>query len=68
LRTGVAIWDVARGENLVCELGAGFEGQLLGEDERVVAVEEEGGDLLGYKSRGWKMGDSKVLTLVILTA
>jgi hypothetical protein len=68
LGTGIAIWNIAGCEDLVCELGAGFEGQLLGEDERIIAVKEEGGDLLGYKSRGWKMGDRRVLTLVILTA
>jgi hypothetical protein len=45
LRTGVAIGDVAGGENLIRELGAGFESEGFGEDERVVAVEEESGDL-----------------------
>jgi hypothetical protein len=45
LGTRVAIGDVARGEDLVSELSAGFEGEGFGEDERVVAVEEEGSDL-----------------------
>jgi len=45
LRARVAVGDVARGEDLVGELGAGFEGEGLGEHERVVAVEEEGRDL-----------------------
>jgi hypothetical protein len=46
LRACVAIWDGAGGENFVGELGAGFEGELFRKDERVIAVEEEGGDLL----------------------
>ena len=33
--------------NLIDEVGAGLEGKLLGEDEGVVAVEKEGGDLQG---------------------
>jgi hypothetical protein len=45
LGTGVAIGDVAGGENLICELGASFEGEGFREDEGVVAIEEEGGDL-----------------------
>lgn len=45
LRTGIALGNVARGEDFVGELGASFEGELFGEDEGVVAVEEEGGDL-----------------------
>jgi hypothetical protein len=45
LGTGVAVGDVAGGEDLICELGAGFEGKGFGEDEGIVAVEEEGGDL-----------------------
>lgn len=43
--TSVSVRDVTRGEDLVGELGAGFEGKRFGEDERVVAVKEEGGDL-----------------------
>lgn len=31
--------------DLVDKAGAGLEGELLGEDEGVVAVEQEGGDL-----------------------
>jgi hypothetical protein len=44
LRAGVLLGDVLGGEDLVGELGAGFEGEFLGEDEGVVAVEEERGD------------------------
>lgn len=40
-------------EDLVCEVGAGFEGEGFGEDERVVAVEEDGGDL-GVVSLDWR--------------
>jgi hypothetical protein len=36
----------------VDELGAGLEGELLREDERVVAVKEEGGDLRTAVSGG----------------
>jgi hypothetical protein len=32
-------------ENLICKVGAGLEGQLFGEDEGVVAVKEDIGDL-----------------------
>jgi hypothetical protein len=46
LRACEALGDVLAGEDLVCEVGAGFEGERLGEHERVVAVEEDGGDLL----------------------
>jgi hypothetical protein len=56
LWTSVAIRDVARGEDLVGQLGAGFEGEGFGEDERVVAVEEEGGDLLVLVQRSVKVG------------
>lgn len=38
---GVAVGDALLLAYLVGELGAGFEGELLGEDEGVVAVEEE---------------------------
>jgi hypothetical protein len=34
------------------EVGAGFKGKVFGEDERVVAVEEEGGDLWRCQLRG----------------
>lgn len=37
--------DVALGADLVDEVCAGLEGELLGEDEGVVAVEEDGVDL-----------------------
>ena len=42
---GVAVWDVVFGEDLVGEVGAGFEGEFFREDEGVVAVEEDFGDL-----------------------
>lgn len=42
---GVALGDVVFGEDLVGEVGAGFEGEFFGEDEGVVAVEEDFGDL-----------------------
>lgn len=42
---GVVGLDVVFGEDGVGELGAGGEGEGFGEDEGVVAVEEEGGDL-----------------------
>jgi hypothetical protein len=45
LLAGEALVDVVLFADFVDELGAGFEGELLGEDEGVVAVEEEGGDL-----------------------
>jgi hypothetical protein len=57
LRTGIAVGDVARCEDLVGELGAGFEGEGFGENEGVVAVEEKGGDLLGVSSVLWKVGE-----------
>lgn len=46
LRARVAIGEVVLFEYLVGELGAGFEGEGFGEDERVVAVEEDVFDLL----------------------
>lgn len=42
---GVAVADALLFEDLVSELGAGFEGEGFGEDEGVVAVEEDGLDL-----------------------
>ena len=39
---GVPLGDIARRKNFVGELGAGFKGEGFGEDEGVVAVEEEG--------------------------
>jgi len=45
LGAGVAVVNAPRGKDFVGQLGAGFEGEGFGEDERVVAVEEEGGDL-----------------------
>lgn len=42
LRTGVAVADAAGCEDFIGEVGAGFEGEGFGKDERVVAVEEEG--------------------------
>lgn len=46
LWTGEASGNALIGENLICEVGTGFEGERLGLYERVVAVEENGGDLL----------------------
>lgn len=46
LRTGVAVGDAAGFEDLIGEVGTGGEGKGFGKDEGVVAVEEEGGDLL----------------------
>ena len=45
---GVAVWDIEFGEDLVGEVGTSFEGELFGEDEGVVTVEEDFGDLEGY--------------------
>lgn len=42
---GVALFDVVFCEDFVGEVGAGFEGEFFGEDEGVVAVEEEVGYL-----------------------
>jgi hypothetical protein len=42
---GEAQLDVAGLADLVDEAGAGLEGELLGQDEGVVTVEEEGVDL-----------------------
>ena len=47
MRPGEAFADVVFGEDFVGELGAGFEGEGFGEDERVVAIEEDGFDLCG---------------------
>lgn len=41
----VALVDVEFGEDLVGEVGAGFEGEFFRQDEGVVAVEEDFGDL-----------------------
>jgi len=45
LASVVDIFDVVLFEELIGEVGTGFEGEALREDERVVAVEEEGCDL-----------------------
>ena len=42
---GVAVWDVIFGEDLVGEIGTGFKGEFFRENEGVVAVEEDFGDL-----------------------
>jgi len=47
LRAGVAVFDVLFGEDFVGKLGAGFEGEGFGEDEGVVAVEQDLLDLYG---------------------
>lgn len=49
LGPGVAVWEALRFEDFVGELGAGFEGEGFGEDERVVAVEEDLFDLWGRR-------------------
>jgi len=41
----VAFWSALLLENLIGQLGAGLEGEFLGKDEGVVAVEKDGGDL-----------------------
>jgi hypothetical protein len=38
---GVAIGDVVPLQNFIGQVGAGLEGQLLGEDQGVVAIEED---------------------------
>lgn len=45
LGAGVAFLDFVFGEDLVGEVGAGFEGEFFAEDEGVVAVEEDFGNL-----------------------
>ena len=45
LGAGVAVWDVIFGEDLIGEVGTSFEGEFFREDEGVVAVEEDFGDL-----------------------
>jgi len=42
LRTCVTLGDVMRCEDFIGEVSAGFEGEGFGEDEGIVAVEEEG--------------------------
>lgn len=49
LRAGVAVWFPLLFEDLVGQLGARFEGEGLGEHERVVAVEEDVLDLGGKR-------------------
>lgn len=41
LFSGVSIHDIVRGWDLIGEFGAGFKGERFGEDEGVVAVEED---------------------------
>ena len=48
----VALVDVELGEDLIAEVGAGFEGEFLRKDEGVVAVEEDFGDLDVPRVRG----------------
>lgn len=52
LRARVALGALVLFEDLVGELGAGFEGERLGEDEGVVAVEEDLLDLVVGEERG----------------
>ena len=56
LRAGVALVDVEFGEDLVGEVGAGFEGEFFRQDEGVVAVEEDFGDLDIPGLRGGRLG------------
>ena len=51
-RAGVAVRDAVLGEDLVGQLRAGLEGQLLGEDERVVAVKQDLGELPASRKQG----------------
>jgi hypothetical protein len=44
-RQGLRLRRVLELQDLVEEVGAPFKGELFGQDERVIAVEEEGGDL-----------------------
>ena len=46
LGAGVTSGDIELGEDFITEVGAGFEGEFFAEDEGVVAVEEEFGDLI----------------------
>lgn len=54
LVAGVAVGNVVLLKDLIGKIGAGFEGQLLREDQGVVAIEEDLGDLRGASlvSRG----------------
>jgi hypothetical protein len=47
LWAGVAVRKSLVLEDFICKLGAGLEGKLLREDERIVAIEENGGCLFG---------------------
>lgn len=51
LGTGVAVWDVVFGEDLVGEIGTGLEGEFFRKDEGVVTVEEDFGDLEGCNGK-----------------
>jgi hypothetical protein len=48
---GEAHLDLTTLADLVDETSAGLEGELLGEDEGVVAIEQESGDLQLYVSK-----------------
>jgi hypothetical protein len=48
---GEAHFDLTALADLVDETSAGLEGELLGEDEGVIAIEQEGGDLQLYVSK-----------------
>ena len=47
LGTGVAVWNVVFGKDLVGEIGTRLESEFFREDEGVVTVEEDFGDLEG---------------------
>jgi hypothetical protein len=62
-REGLGEIDIFGAGDFVDEVSAAFEGERLGEDERVVAVEEDGGDLgrLAGERRGdRKMGEGEI--------
>jgi len=61
LRAGVALVDVVFGEYLIGEIGAGFEGELLGQDEGIVTVEEQVGNLVRRSVNGSNGGQGRAL-------
>jgi hypothetical protein len=57
-REGLVEIDIFGAGDFVDEVSAAFEGERLGEDERVVTVEEDGGDL--GRLAGERRGDRKL--------
>lgn len=47
LGASVAVWDIIFGEDLVGKIGTSLEGEFFREDEGIVTVEEDFGDLEG---------------------